>query len=61
MARDIGDKQSGLSVVCHDEIVEISGNGSHGHITRGDTEVGGVGERGGQNRQLDPFGYFSSL
>ena len=58
VAGDVSDKKSGLRVVGHDEIVEVSGDGSHRHVTGGNSEVGRVGEPGGQNRQLDPFGYF---
>ncbi len=54
---DVGDEQPGMSIVCNDEVVEVSRNGSHGYVARRNTEVGRVGERGGQNRQLDLLGY----
>ena len=61
MAGDVSDKKSGFRVIGHDEVVEISGYGIHGHVTGCDAEAGRVGERGGQNRQLDLLGYLQFL
>lgn len=58
MAGDIGDKEAGLMIADHEEVIEVTGHGSHRKIACRDLETSHSRKRRGQDRKLDFFGDF---